>query len=125
MKQEEHSSLRHSISYSVLTAEPALSYSSVISTITLHAITSGASAGQTFIEWSGQFSSDADASVVSDAKFKRQDAFEDLVKCVSLLLLRSAYLLMMPLAQGCQGLNPPDFSLPLFFLSSKRNPETP
>ncbi|GAA5876859.1 hypothetical protein JCM8547_002409 [Rhodosporidiobolus lusitaniae] len=82
IKQEEHSSLRHSISYSVITATPALTYSSVISTITLHAITSGEHAESTFVEWTGQFSSDADASVIQDAKYKRVEALADLAKAV-------------------------------------------
>ncbi|BGP20231.1 hypothetical protein JCM10213_005915 [Rhodosporidiobolus nylandii] len=82
VKQEEHSSLRHSISYSVISATPALSYSSVIATITLFAITAGEQAGSTFVQWTGQFSSDADASVVQDAKYKRVEALADLAKAV-------------------------------------------
>merc|ERR1712070_328063 len=30
--------------------------------------------GSTFVEWTGNFSSDADASVIQDAKFKRREA---------------------------------------------------
>ncbi|GJN94459.1 hypothetical protein Rhopal_007539-T1 [Rhodotorula paludigena] len=82
VKQEEHSSLRHSISYSVLTAEPALSYSSVISTITLFAVTSGAEEGSTFVQWTGSFSSDADVGVLEDGKYKRREALADLAKAV-------------------------------------------
>ncbi|GAA5926507.1 uncharacterized protein JCM15063_000295 [Sporobolomyces koalae] len=79
VKQEEHSSLRHSITYSVITAEPALSFSSVLSTITLYSVTAD---DTTFIEWSGVFSSDADASVVEDGKYKRKEALADLAKAV-------------------------------------------
>ncbi|GAA5906868.1 hypothetical protein JCM5296_005552 [Sporobolomyces johnsonii] len=82
LKTEEHSSLRHSISYSVIASEPALSYTSVISTITLHAVTTGAHANSTFVEWTGQFSSDADVSVIEDAKYKRREALADLAKAV-------------------------------------------
>ncbi|GAA6037491.1 hypothetical protein JCM8097_008214 [Rhodosporidiobolus ruineniae] len=82
VKQEEHSSLRHSISYSVVTSTPALSYSSVISTITLFAITTGEQAGSTFVQWSAQYSSDADAGVIEDAKYKRREALADLAKAV-------------------------------------------
>ncbi|GAA5834566.1 hypothetical protein JCM11251_007041 [Rhodosporidiobolus azoricus] len=82
VKQEEHSSLRHSISYSVITSEPALSYSSVISTITLYAVTAGDDAGSTFVQWTGQFSSDATAETVEDAKYKRREALADLAKAV-------------------------------------------
>ncbi|GAA6015775.1 hypothetical protein JCM11491_002475 [Sporobolomyces phaffii] len=79
VKQEEHSSLRHSVTYSVITAEPSLSFSSVLSTITLHSVTTD---DTTFVEWSGVFSSDADASVVEDGKYKRREALADLAKAV-------------------------------------------
>lgn len=46
---------------SVITSQPALSYSSVIATITLSEVTTGELAGSTFITWTGQFSSDAGA----------------------------------------------------------------
>ncbi|GAA5973950.1 hypothetical protein JCM11641_001238 [Rhodosporidiobolus odoratus] len=82
IKQEEHSSLRHSISYSVITANPSLTYSSVISSITLFAVTTGENAGSTFVQWTAQFSSDADAAAVEDAKYKRREALADLAKAV-------------------------------------------
>ena len=82
VKQEEHSvrnftgffffffrianlkfqSIDHFITYSVITSKPELSYSSVVSTIRAYPVTSGKHQGQTFITWSGNFSSDADAS---------------------------------------------------------------
>ncbi|KAK0354048.1 hypothetical protein LTR91_018437 [Friedmanniomyces endolithicus] len=52
VKQEEHS---------VITSQPELTYSSVLSTIRCFAVTSGEAEGSTFVEWSGNFSSDADA----------------------------------------------------------------
>merc|ERR1712099_167882 len=48
VKQEEHSTINHYITYSVITSQPELSYTSVVS--------------------------DADASVIQDAKFKRREA---------------------------------------------------
>ncbi|KAI0021780.1 hypothetical protein F4780DRAFT_778306 [Xylariomycetidae sp. FL0641] len=80
VKQEEHSTINHYITYSVITAKPELSYTSVLSTIRCYAITSGELEGSTFVEWSGNFSSDADAGVIQDAKFKRRDALADLAK---------------------------------------------
>jgi len=80
VKQEEHSTINHYITYSVITSQPELTYSSVISTIRLYAVTSGDLEGSTFVEWSGHFSSDADAGVIQDAKFKRRDALTDLAK---------------------------------------------
>ncbi|OTB00920.1 hypothetical protein M426DRAFT_323912 [Hypoxylon sp. CI-4A] len=83
VKQEEHSTINHYITYSVITAKPELSYSSVLSTIRCYAVTSGEHEGSTFVEWTGNFSSDADAGVIQDAKFKRRDALADLAKAAT------------------------------------------
>lgn len=83
VKQEEHSTINHYITYGVITAKPELSYTSVLSTIRLYSITSGDLEGSTFVEWTGNFSSDADAGVIQDAKFKRRDALADLAKTVT------------------------------------------
>ncbi|KAL6916357.1 hypothetical protein ACHAPO_007407 [Fusarium lateritium] len=83
VKQEEHSSIDHYITYSVISSQPALSYTSVVSTIRAYPITSGQHEGQTFVTWSGNFSSDADAGVIADAKFKRREALADLAKVAS------------------------------------------
>ncbi|KAK8432271.1 hypothetical protein IWX49DRAFT_574795 [Phyllosticta citricarpa] len=61
VKQEEHSTINHYITYSVITASPELSYSSVVSTIRLFPVTSGKHEGHTYVQWTGNFSSDADA----------------------------------------------------------------
>ncbi|RYP15141.1 hypothetical protein DL765_005880 [Monosporascus sp. GIB2] len=83
VKQEEHSTINHYITYGVITSKPELTYSSVLSTIRLYSVTSGELEGSTFIEWTGNFSSDADAGVIQDAKFKRRDALADLAKVVA------------------------------------------
>ncbi|KAM0691447.1 hypothetical protein Q7P36_010218 [Cladosporium allicinum] len=83
VKQEEHSSINHYITYSVITAQPALTYTSVLSTIRCYSITSGDLEGSTFVEYTGNFSSDADAGVIQDAKFKRREALADLAKAAS------------------------------------------
>jgi len=83
VKQEEHSTINHYITYSIITSKPELSYSSVLSTIRLYSVTSGEAEGSTYIEWTGNFSSDADAGVIQDAKFKRRDALADLAKTVA------------------------------------------
>ncbi|KAF9734524.1 hypothetical protein PMIN06_006725 [Paraphaeosphaeria minitans] len=80
VKLEEHSSIDHFITYSVISSQPALSYTSVVSTIRAYPVTSGKHEGQTFITWTGNFSSDADAGVIEDAKFKRREALADLAK---------------------------------------------
>lgn len=76
-------SIDHYITYSVISSQPALSYTSVVSTIRLYPITSGKHEGHTYITWSGNFSSDADAGVIEDAKFKRREALADLAKAAS------------------------------------------
>ncbi|MCJ1238389.1 hypothetical protein MMC14_006378 [Varicellaria rhodocarpa] len=82
VKQEEHSAIDHYITYSVIASSPALTYSSVISTIKCTSVTSGSHEGSTFVQWSAHFSSDADAGVIEDARFKRKEALVDLAKVV-------------------------------------------
>jgi len=57
----DRQSLGHYITYSVITSQPALSYTSVVSTIRCYSVTSGELEGSTLVEWTGNFSSDADA----------------------------------------------------------------
>jgi hypothetical protein len=53
----------HLITYSVISSTPALSYTSVMSTIRCYTVTSGKHEAQTFVQWTGNFSSDADAGM--------------------------------------------------------------
>jgi len=85
VKQEEHSSIDHYITYSVISAQPQLSYSSSLSTVRCFPITSGKHEGHTFIQWTGSFSSDADAGVIEDAKYKRREALTDLANAAAKL----------------------------------------
>ncbi|KAK1995031.1 Bet v1-like protein [Colletotrichum falcatum] len=85
VKQEEHSTINHYITYSVITSQPELSYTSVVSTIRCYPVTSGELENSTFVEWTGNFSSDADAGVIQDAKFKRREALADLAKAAAKL----------------------------------------
>lgn len=82
VKQEEHSTIDHYITYSVISSTPELLYSSVVSTIRVYPVTSGKQEGMTFVTWTGNFSNDADAGVIQDAKFKRREALADLAKAV-------------------------------------------
>lgn len=77
--------INHYITYSVISSNPSLTYTSVLSTIRLFPVTSGEHAGSTFVEWTGNFSNDADASVIQDARFKRQEALADLAKAATTL----------------------------------------
>ncbi|OCK76425.1 Bet v1-like protein [Lepidopterella palustris CBS 459.81] len=83
VKQEELSSIDHFITYSVITSKPALSYTAVVSTVKCYAVTSGKHEGHTFVTWTGNFSSDADAGVIEDARFKRSEALADLANAAS------------------------------------------
>ncbi|KAL9087377.1 MAG: hypothetical protein Q9165_006674 [Trypethelium subeluteriae] len=83
VKQEEHSAIDHYITYSVITSQPALTYSSVVSTVRCFPVTSGKHEGHTYVQWSGNFSSDADASVIQDGKYKRREALADLAKAAA------------------------------------------
>ncbi|CEL55733.1 hypothetical protein RSOLAG1IB_01745 [Rhizoctonia solani AG-1 IB] len=83
IKLEEHSSIDHFITYSVIATEPPLGYSSVISQIRLFPITSGEHRGSTFVQWSAQFSGDAGVDVIEDARYKRRDALADLSKALA------------------------------------------
>jgi len=83
VKQEAHSTIEHYITYSAITSNPAITYTSVLSTIRCYEVTSGAQMGSTYVTWTAQFSSDADAGVIEDARFKREEALEDLAKAVS------------------------------------------
>ncbi|KAK3987565.1 hypothetical protein QBC44DRAFT_331138 [Cladorrhinum sp. PSN332] len=78
VKQDEHSNLDHFITYSVITSTPELPYSSMVSTIRCWAVTSGDYEASTFVRWTSKFSSDADASVIEDAKYKRREALQGL-----------------------------------------------
>ncbi|KAK8151138.1 hypothetical protein IWX90DRAFT_394067 [Phyllosticta citrichinensis] len=81
VKQEEHSTINHYITYSVITASPELSYSSVVSTIRLFPVTSGKHEGHTYVQWTGNFSSDAEAGTMPS--FKRREALADLAAAVA------------------------------------------
>lgn len=73
----------HYITYSIISAEPSLTYTSVVSTVRCYPITSGKHAGHTYVTWTGNFSSDAGADVVQDGRYKRQEALADLAKKVA------------------------------------------
>lgn len=54
-------SIYNYITYSTIDSNPAITYTSVISTIRCFEVTSGPSADSTYVQWSAHFSSDADA----------------------------------------------------------------
>lgn len=72
--------INHSITYGIVSSSETLSYTSQLSKITCHRITSGKHAGSTFVTWTAEFSNDASAEVIEDARYKREDALADLEK---------------------------------------------
>lgn len=62
--------INHSITYSIVAAEPATSFSSILSKIELKPVTTGPSEGSTYVSWSAQFSSDAGQSPLGHACFR-------------------------------------------------------
>ncbi|CAG8977786.1 hypothetical protein HYALB_00010871 [Hymenoscyphus albidus] len=79
LREEEYSTIKHSMSFNIIACEPwGLPYAGALSTLRLYPITSGAAEGSTYVEWRGQYSSDASAEVIEDAKLKRREGLTDL-----------------------------------------------
>lgn len=68
IKLVELSDAEYSITYDVIESVPAVRYLSAIHTIKLRRITS---TKHTFVEFTSDYSKDADASVIQDSKFKK------------------------------------------------------
>ena len=71
----EVSDKNHSVSYRVVFAEPAMEASSLEGDIQLMRITDD---DTTFIQWSTDFSNDADAEIMQDQKYKKQEFFAEI-----------------------------------------------
>ncbi|KAJ3226143.1 hypothetical protein HK099_005496 [Clydaea vesicula] len=75
----ELSDLDHFITYEVIESNPSAQYFSAVHTLRLRKVTTPKE--QTFVEWSSEFATEnSTANVVEDSKFKKREAFEDLVK---------------------------------------------
>ncbi|ORZ21786.1 hypothetical protein BCR41DRAFT_385228 [Lobosporangium transversale] len=80
VKIVELSDLTHSVSYDFIEAEPAVDFMSALHTISLRKVTAN---NATFVEWSAEFSSDAQLAVIEDSRYKRLEGLEDLAKAVA------------------------------------------
>eukprot|EP01017_Pseudomicrothorax_dubius_P019342 TRINITY_DN2124_c0_g1_i1.p1 TRINITY_DN2124_c0_g1~~TRINITY_DN2124_c0_g1_i1.p1 ORF type:complete len:203 (+),score=76.23 TRINITY_DN2124_c0_g1_i1:63-611(+) len=78
----EISELSHTISFELISCEPAITASSVVNTITLRRVTE---TNQTLLEWETNFSNDADAAVILDNKYKKLEFFKDLHRTIEAL----------------------------------------
>uniref|UniRef100_A0A7S3UM32 Bet v I/Major latex protein domain-containing protein n=1 Tax=Oxyrrhis marina TaxID=2969 RepID=A0A7S3UM32_OXYMA len=79
---EGHSDKR-SVGFELVQSEPAVSYTSVMHLITLTAVTHTQGGPQTFVEYSSDFSTDADTEAIQDSKYKKIEFFQDLQKAVA------------------------------------------
>jgi len=72
----EISGITKSVSFEVITCEPASAVTSMIHTIRVHPVTTDPSLS--FVEWVVDFSNDATAAIVLDSSFKRREGLKDL-----------------------------------------------
>ncbi|KAG0251109.1 hypothetical protein BG011_007834 [Mortierella polycephala] len=80
IKIVELSDLAHFVSFDFIEAQPPVDFMSAIHTITLRKVTAN---NTTFVEWSAEFSSDAQLAVIEDSRYKRLEGLEDLAKAVA------------------------------------------
>ncbi|KAK3811321.1 MAG: hypothetical protein J3Q66DRAFT_351561 [Benniella sp.] len=79
VKIVELSDLAHFVTFDFIEAQPPVDFMSAIHTITLRRVTAN---NTTFVEWSAEFSSDAQLAVIEDSRYKRLEGLEDLAKAV-------------------------------------------
>jgi len=73
----ELSDASSSVTYEVVESIPPVSYLSVVHTVTLRRITS---VGQSFVEFTSDYSNDAKSEVLADSKYKKVDFIQQLAK---------------------------------------------
>lgn len=73
----EVSERKRKIAYELIGAEPAIDFSSMLTTISLHKVTED---DTTFLSWETDYSNDVNAHTVQDGKFKKLEYFKDLKK---------------------------------------------
>ena len=76
----EISELRHSVGYQVISTEPAHQVTSIQGQLLLKDVSD---VQHTFVEWITDFSNDADATVISDQRYKKLEFFAELKKNLS------------------------------------------
>merc|ERR1712154_661432 len=76
----EISDLKRSIAYSVISSEPAVSYTSATHQIQVREVTNPAKdcKAQTFVEWTSDFSNDAKIKVIEDSRYKKKEGFKNM-----------------------------------------------
>ena len=71
----EISERNHTIAYELVNAEPAISVSSIVGEISLRAVTDD---DTTYLKWSTEYSNDADADFIGDARWKKREMFAEM-----------------------------------------------
>ena len=77
LRINEISDVKHTLGYQVLATEPAHQVTSIQGQIHLRAVTDDSS---TYVQWTTDFSNDADAGVIFDQKYKKLEFFADMKK---------------------------------------------
>ncbi|KAF9405243.1 hypothetical protein BGZ94_003677, partial [Podila epigama] len=80
VKIVELSDLEHSVTFDFIQANPPVEFMSALHTISLRKVTAN---NTTYVEWSAEFSSDAQLAVIEDSRYKRLEGLEDLAKAVA------------------------------------------
>merc|ERR1719285_413458 len=80
------SDLNFKVSWTLVSSEPAVSYSSAVPLVRCYRITTQLSekGPKTYFTWQTDFSNDASANVVADSSLKKKDAFAQMDKALSL-----------------------------------------
>eukprot|EP01083_Nonionella_stella_P028643 78899_1 len=77
----EISDLRRTVSYTVVSSEPAVTYTSATHQIQVREVTNPVGCkAQTFCEWTSDYSNDAKIGVIEDSRYKKKTAFTDMAK---------------------------------------------
>ena len=77
LRINEISDVKHTLGYQVLSTEPAHQVTSIHGRFTFRGVTDE---NQTFLQWTTDYSNDADAGVILDQKFKKLEFFFELKK---------------------------------------------
>ncbi|KAI1318686.1 hypothetical protein EDD11_005979 [Mortierella claussenii] len=80
VKIVEISDLSHRVSFDFIESQPPVAFMSALHIISLRKVTSN---NTTYVEWSAEFSSDAELAVIEDSRYKRMEGLEDLAKALA------------------------------------------
>merc|ERR1711997_1420257 len=74
----EISDLNRSIAYTVISSEPAVTYTSATHQIQVREVTNPVKdvKAQTFVEWTSDFSNDAKINIIEDSRYKKREGFK-------------------------------------------------